>query len=151
MAATLACGAGNAPAADAKGSSMHVTLTLKSAEVARGNDLAVTVVIVNDGDQPVRLNARTFAFPSLVLKVRDSAGKPVALGPPPVPRPDDGETGRQVIPPAGSATYHYQALFGSEPPAGEYSIAFQSTQRKGPKGADWEGTLESAWAPFKIR
>jgi hypothetical protein len=148
----LACAGGRAPAADAdKGSPMHVTIKLAAAEIASGNDLDVTVTIVNDGKEPVRLDARTFAFPSLVLRVRDAAGKAVPLGPPPVPRADDGETGRQTIPPGGSLVERFQAPFGSEPPAGAYSVSFQSTQRRGPTGKDWEGRLASEWAPFRIR
>jgi hypothetical protein len=145
----LAC-AVRAPAASAKGSDMQVTLTVTAAKVHKGNELEAKVVITNRTDAPVRLNALRLPYPSLVLKVRDAAGDPVALGPPPTPSADDGDSGRELIAPGSSVSYTYRAIFGSEPSPGTYAISFQSTQRKGPKGADWEGALASEWVKFEI-
>jgi len=130
---------------------MQVTLTLAANQVAKANDLDVKVVIVNQTSAPVRLNTSWLAAPSLVLKVKDAAGKPVPLGPPPTPQADDGDSGRETVPAGGKLEYSYKAIFGSEPKSGTYTISFQATLGKGPKGADWAGTLASDWVTFQVK
>jgi hypothetical protein len=145
----MACAA-HTPAA-AKGSGMQVKLTLSSTTIARGSDLEAKVVIVNQTAAPVKLNTTWLSFPSLVLRVRDAAGKLIPLGPPPTPRADDGESGRQLLPPNGTIAFDYRAIFGTEPPHGQYSIAFETILRKGPKGTDWDGPLASDAVKFEIK
>jgi hypothetical protein len=135
----------------AKGSpSLPVKLTLAAAEVPRGSELRLSAEITNRGPTPVQISTDFLHAPSLVLRVRDAVGKPVPLGPPPVPWKDDGESGRRVLAPGESITFRYSMIFGIEPPPGEYQVSFESTQPKGPKGKDWEGTLASDWVPFRI-
>jgi hypothetical protein len=135
----------------AQGPVMDVKLTLKTAQVARGNDLEVTATITNRGDAPARLNTTYLGYPSLVLRVKDAADHLVPLGPPPTPRRDDGDLNRKVLAPGESATFTYRSFFGSEPVPGDYRIFFQTKTGKGPKGLDWEGSLTSDPVPFVVK
>jgi hypothetical protein len=59
----------------------------------------ITVTLTNRSGGLVRLNTLYLAFPSIEFEVRDEAGKPVLLGPPPVPPLDNGTTGRETSAP----------------------------------------------------
>lgn len=131
---------------------MKVELAIPSSPVRDARDLVVSASILNDGSRPARLNAAFLAIPAVVLEVRDGAGHRVAPAPPPVPPPDDGEAGREVLAPGEVLSFDYSggALFGTTPHPGTYSVRF--LYRSGGAGADhdWHGTLESDWALFAI-
>lgn len=129
---------------------MKVELRVSPGRVADVHELTTTVHVRNTGTAPVRLNTLLLPFPSLMLQVRDAAGKRVPLGPPPVPPIDDGSVGRQDLAPGKEIAFDYGNPFGTSPDPGRYEIRFFHEARSARPGSDWQGTLESAWVPFEV-
>jgi len=129
---------------------MKVELSVSPGRVADVQELAITAHVHNAGTAPVRLNTLLLPYPSLMLQVRDAAGKRVPLGPPPVPPIDDGSLGRQDLAPGKELTFEYGNPFGASPDPGRYEIRFFHEARSTHPGKDWQGTLESAWIPFEV-
>jgi len=131
---------------------MKVEVTVARSPVRNTRDLVVSATIVNDGTEPVRLNAAFLSIPAVVLEVKDGSGRRVPAAPPPVPPLDDGEIGREVLGPGEALSFDYNggALFGTAPDPGTYSVRFH--YRSGDAGADrdWQGTLESGWTNFTV-
>ena len=131
---------------------MQVELSLARTRVPSAQDLDIQVRITNDGGEAVRLNTLFLPMPSVVLRVRDGAGRSVPLGPPPVPPLDDGETGRVLLEPGGSVQLSYAGgrMFGVAPPPGRYAVRFTFEAVNDETTHDWEGLLQSAWVPFEV-
>jgi len=129
---------------------MKVELSVSPGRVADVQELTITAHVRNTGTAPVRLNTLLLPFPSLMLQVRDAAGKRVPLGPPPVPPIDDGSVGRQDLAPGKEIAFDYGNPFGASPDPGRYEIRFFHEARSARPGSDWQGTIESAWVPFEV-
>jgi len=128
---------------------MKVELNVSPGRVADVQELTVTAHIRNTGTAQVRLNTSLLQYPSLMLQVRDVAGKRIPLGPPPVPPIDDGNIGRQDLAPGKQLTFEYGNPFGAAPAPGRYEIRLFHEARAA-HGADWQGTLESPWVRFEV-
>jgi len=129
---------------------MKVELSVSPERIADVQELTITAHVHNAGTAPVQLNTLLLPYPSLMLQVRDAAGKRVPLGPPPVPPIDDGNLGRQDLAPGKELTFEYGNPFGASPDPGRYEIRFFHEARSTHPGKDWQGTLESAWIPFEV-
>jgi hypothetical protein len=84
----------------------------------------VRVVVRNDGDRPVRLRTAVLAAP-LAFELVDEAGRPVPLGPPPVP-PSDVAAETESVGPGATLTLDYRGdeLLPDAPPPGRYRLRF---------------------------
>ena len=104
------------------------------------------VRIHNDGAEPIRLSTIAMRG-SVAFEVRDAAGRPVALGPPPTPGADPGA--HLVTIDAGSSLslhFHGDELLPDPPPPGSYEVRFAATAP--PLGDCWSGRIESPWVAF---
>jgi hypothetical protein len=113
-----------------------------TAEVSLAGD-RLDVEIVNAGDEPVRFSTATM-IGSAAFKVTDADGRPVALGPPPMP-PADLETPIVALAPGESTTLTFRRgdLFPDGPPPGRSRLRFAAAA---PPVADaWSGRVESPW------
>ena len=100
------------------------------------------VVLRNEGGEPVRIPTALLAAP-LAFELVDAAGRPAALGPPPVP-PADLEASTRTVAPGESLTldYHGNELLPDVPPPGSYRLRF---------AADAAGErLESPWIDLDV-
>jgi hypothetical protein len=108
----------------------------------------VSVRLHNDGDQAVRLSTATMLGP-VSFELVDAEGRPVALGPPPVP-PADLHAGLTTIGAGETATLDYRGdeLVAETPPPGPYRLRFAG---QAPPIADaWSGRIESPWVDVAV-
>jgi hypothetical protein len=119
--------------------------------VQKTADLQVTLTLTNESQNPIRLNAMYLTAPSLVLKFVDGNGNPVPTGPPPVPRADDGKTGRIDLLPGKPVTHVFEGkhIFGIELVPGDYSVWFRYTNDP-PREGEWAGTIETDRSRFTV-
>jgi hypothetical protein len=98
----------------------------------------VRVVVRNEGDESVRIPTALLAGP-LSFELVDAAGRPVPLGPPPVP-PADLAAETTSVPPGESITleYHGDDLLPDSPPAGRYQLRFTAAR------------IESPWVDLEV-
>jgi hypothetical protein len=108
----------------------------------------VGVRLRNDGEQPVRLSTATMLGP-VSFELVDDGGRPVPLGPPPVP-PDNLEAGLTTIAPGDTARLDYRGdeLLAQSPPPGRYRLRFVG--HAPPLGEAWSGRLESPWVDLTV-
>ena len=100
------------------------------------------VVLRNEGGDPVRIPTALLAAP-LAFELIDAAGRPAALGPPPVP-PADLDASTRTVAPGESLTldYHGNELLPDVPPRGSYRLRF---------AADAAGErFESPWVDLEV-
>jgi hypothetical protein len=105
-------------------SSLRATLHVLKQRMTRVQDLAVAVTLSNPGPAPVRWLGTYAESGSLALEVRDSACKPVAPGPPPTPRPDDGLTNWNTLAPATSVSFSFHGWVMTDVAPGHYEVRF---------------------------
>ena len=98
----------------------------------------VRVLVRNDGDEPACVATAGLAAP-LSFELVDDAGRPVALGPPPVP-PADPDAGAETVGAGETLTldYHGDELLPDAPPPGRYRLRFVT------------GGLESPWILLEV-
>lgn len=121
---------------------MQTTIEVLTPRIAAARDLRVAVTLRPGGDAPAEVDTLFFTFPSVVLEVRDAAGKPVPKAPPPVPPKNDGQ-GVRAVTAAEPLRYEYQGsqLFGVSLAPGAYEVRFRG----------WpDGELTSPWARFDV-
>lgn len=130
---------------------LTATITLASAIVKQPQDLKVVVIIKNNSSDRIRLNTQFMKFAQLMLMVRTFDGSPVYPGPPPIPKIDDGTTGRVDL--DFGAIFQIELLgrsyFAQSLAEGRYQVKFRYINQVSEYG-DWVGTLESDWADFDI-
>jgi hypothetical protein len=126
-------------------SPLHATLRIVRPRVSRIQDLAVDVALSNSSATPVRWLGTYVEAGSLALEVRDSSCRPVAPGPPPTPRADDGVTNWNTLAPAASVSFSFHGWVMTEVAPGHYEVRFAGIP--GDKG---NGDARSAWVPFDI-
>ena len=104
------------------------------------------VEITNEGDEPVRFSTATM-IGSAAFEVTDADGRPVALGPPPMP-PADLETPMIELAPGESTTLRFRRadLLPDGPPPGRHRLRF-AAGAPALEGA-WSGRVESPWVAF---
>ena len=92
----------------------------------------VRVLLRNEGDEPTRIATAGFAAP-LSFELVDDAGRPVALGPPPVP-PSDLDASAATVGAGETLTldYHGDELLPDAPPPGRYRLRFVSERVESP-------------------
>ena len=131
---------------------MHVQLTLTRPRIAAIHDFEARVTITNRTPQTVQLNTLDLPYPSLSLRVEDASGARVPLGPPPVPKVDDGASARERLAPGQSFTFRLGNPFGLDLAPGSYRVRFfhELSRRDRAPASDWAGTLQSDWASFSI-
>jgi hypothetical protein len=103
----------------------------------------VAVEIANAGPDPVRFSTATM-LGSAAFDLADAEGRPVPLGPPPMP-PSDLAAGLVTLAPGESTTLRYRTadLLPDGPPAGRHRLRFAAAAP--PLEGAWSGTLESPW------
>ena len=103
----------------------------------------VEVEIANAGPEPVRFSTATM-LGSAAFELTDGEGRPVPLGPPPMP-PSDLAAGLVTLAPGESTTLRYRLgdLLPDGPPAGGHRLRFAAAAP--PLEGAWSGTLESPW------
>ena len=118
--------------------------------VKKTEDLRVTVTLSNESQSTMRLNAMYLNAPTLRLRFVDAKGAPVATGPPPTPRPDDGKSGRVELGPGKSITVTFEgaAIFSSPLPEGKYWVSFR--YRNEGSAGDWVGVAETPRVGFEV-
>jgi len=81
---------------------------------------------------------------SAAFKVTDTEGRPVALGPPPMP-PADLETPMVALAPGEATTLTFRRgdLFPDGPPTGRSRLRFAAAAP--PLEGAWSGRVESPW------
>jgi len=106
------------------------------------------VDIRNDGDEAVRVSTATM-LGSVSFEIVDADGRPVPLGPPPMP-PSNLATGMTTIEPGGSLTleFHGDELFPDAPAPGRYRLRFAA--RAPAVGDAWSGSIVSPWVPLDV-
>lgn len=128
------------------GAEITVTSRAKSDE-----DLRVVLTLTNESQAPFRLNATSLNAPSLIFRVVASDGSPAPMGPPPMPKPNDGETGRVVLRPGEPLveTFSGPQIFVNRLPPGRYAISF--TYINGPDyPGEWAGSIKTKPVEFEI-
>ena len=117
-----------------------------TAEVRPAGD-RLEVEIVNAGDEPVRFSTATM-LGSAAFELRDDAGVPVPLGPPPMP-PGDLAAGIVDLAPGESTTLTYRAaeLLPDGPPPGRHRLRFAAGAP--PLEGAWSGRVESPWVELR--
>jgi hypothetical protein len=100
----------------------------------------------------VQLNTLDLPYPSLSLWVEDVAGARVPLGPPPVPKGDDGVTARERLAPGQRFTFRLGNPFGFDLDPGTYRVRFyhELSRRDRAPASDWARTLQSDWVAFEV-
>jgi hypothetical protein len=103
----------------------------------------IEVEIANPGPEPVRFSTATMRG-SAAFDLADAAGRPVPLGPPPLP-PSDLAAGLVTLAPGESTTLRYRLgdLLPDGPPAGRHRLRFAAAAP--PLEGAWYGRLESPW------
>ena len=98
----------------------------------------VRVVVRNEGDQSVRIPSALLAG-ALAFELVDPAGRPVPLGPPPVP-PADLAADTATVRAGESLTLEYPGdeLLPDSPPSGLYRLRFAA------------GGIESPWVDLEV-
>jgi len=103
---------------------------------------AVEVEIANAGPDPVRFSTATM-LGSAAFDLSDADGRPLPLGPPPMP-PSDLAAGLITLGPGESTTLHYRlGDLLPDGPAGGRRLRFAAAAPS-LEGA-WSGRLESPW------
>jgi hypothetical protein len=117
-----------------------------TAEVTPAGD-RVEVEIVNVGEEPVRFSTATM-LGSAAFELRDEAGRPVPLGPPPMP-PADLAAGLVELAPGESTTLTFRAaeLLPDGPPRGRHLLRFAAGAP--PLEGAWSGAVESPWVELR--
>ncbi len=130
---------------------LEVEFTIMTPEIPTAATLGVMVVMKNKSSGNLRLNALFLDMPKVLLKVRDSEGRPVHPGPPGMPPLDDGEAGRKVLKPEELVAYKYTGrnYFATDLRPGKYQIQFRYENVLPQKG-DWTGTIETDWLDFEV-
>lgn len=128
---------------------METTIRVVEPRIPAASALRVVVTVTNRGAEPIPVNLLLTPYPSVVLHVRDAAGKPVPKSPPPVPPTDDGKSMR-IVAPGESISFEYagSALFGMSLAPGAYEIRFRTPTGSAP--GSWSGELASDWATFTV-
>jgi hypothetical protein len=128
---------------------METTIQVVEPRIPAASALRVVVTVTNRGSEPIPVNLLLTPYTSVVLEVKEAAGKPVPKSPPPVPPKDDGKSMRTFAP-GESATFEYagSALFGMSLAPGSYQIRFRTPT--GPAPGTWSGELASDWATFTV-
>jgi hypothetical protein len=106
-----------------------------------------SVEIVNEGDEPVRFSTATM-LGSAAFQLHDDAGRPVPLGPPPMP-PGDLAAGMVELAPGASTslTFGRSELLPDGPPPGRHHLRF-AADAPAVEGA-WSGHIESPWVSLR--
>lgn len=105
------------------------------------------VEITNEGADPVRFSTATMVG-SAAFELRDEAGRPAPLGPPPMP-PSDLAAELVEVAPGESATLSFRRadLLPDGPPPGRHRLRF-AADAPALEGA-WSGRLESPWVELR--
>jgi hypothetical protein len=149
LAAVCACAHQAKPTGAA---TMHVQLTLTKPRIATIYEFEAQVTITNRTTDTVQLNTLDLPYPSLSLWVEDVAGARVPLGPPPVPKVDDGVTARERLAPGQRFTFRLGNPFGFDLDPGTYRVRFyhELSRRDRAPASDWARTLQSDWVAFEV-
>jgi hypothetical protein len=117
-----------------------------SAEVRPAGD-RLDVEITNAGDEPVRFSTATM-IGSAAFQVTDTDGRPVALGPPPMP-PADLATPMVALAPGESTTLTFRRgdLFPDGSPPSRSRLRFAAAAP--PVEGAWSGRVESSWVDLR--
>ncbi|MFC1540208.1 hypothetical protein ACFL41_01810 [Gemmatimonadota bacterium] len=67
---------------------LTVTIQLLSETTVRPGEESIAVVLLNTGDEPVKISSQLILSPSLALEVRTAGGDTVRFPPPPLPDPN---------------------------------------------------------------
>jgi len=128
------------------GAEIAVTPRIRTRE-----NLRVVLTLSNESQAPFRLNAMYLNAPSLILNFFDSNGKPLLMGPPPVPRVDDGVSDRVVLSPDKPLIHTFPGalIFGSRLNPGRYTVSFIYSNQPGHPG-EWVGSIETAPLEFEV-
>ena len=120
-------------------------MALAAAVTPAGDRLDVE--ITNAGAEPVRFSTATM-LGSAAFQVTGADGRPLALGPPPVP-PADLATPMVELAPGESTTLHFRRadLLPSGPPPGRHRLRF-AAGAPAVEGA-WSGRVESPWVELR--
>ena len=120
-------------------------MALRAAVTADGDRL--DVAIVNEGGEPVRFSTATM-LGSAAFEARDGDGRPVPLGPPPMP-PADLAAGMVELAPGDSTTLSFRRaeLLPDGPPPGRLRIRFAAGAP--PLEGAWSGRVESPWVELR--
>lgn len=120
-------------------------MALSAAVTPAGDRLDVE--IANEGSEPVRFSTATM-LGSAAFELADAAGRPVPLGPPPLP-PSDLEAGMVRLAPGESTTLRFRRaeLMPDGPPAGPHRLRFAAGAP--PLAGAWSGRLESPWVELR--
>ena len=103
----------------------------------------VEVEIANDGPEPVRFSTATM-IGSAAFDLAGADGRPLPLGPPPMP-PADLAAGLVTLAPGESTTLRYRLaeLLPDGPPPGGHRLRFAAAAP--PLEGAWSGRVESPW------
>lgn len=103
----------------------------------------VDVEIANEGEEPVRFSTATM-LGSAAFDLADADGRPVPLGPPPMP-PSDLAAGLLTLAPGATTTLSYRRgdLLPDGLPAGRHRLRFAAVAP--PLEGAWSGRVESPW------
>jgi hypothetical protein len=126
----------------------EITVTSK---IRGREDLHVILSLTNESRSPFRLNAMELFMPSVRLRFFDGKGAPVPMGPPPLPRVDDGVSDRVVLSPDRPLvrTFSGTEIFGSQLDPGHYTVTFSYTNEPGHPG-DWVGSIKTPPVEFEV-
>lgn len=139
------------------GENIKVTLQTVAPEGAGPGEIAVEVTLTNTGTAPETLDLSNAHIPSLALEIRDSAGNPVHMPPPPVPKAEDARSA--TLAPGQSHRIRLPVPFDARH-GGQYQVRFRHrkpvARREGLTTEAFatavsSDALTSEWAPVAVR
>lgn len=111
------------------------TLTIEPTEADAAETFVAVCTLTNAGEEGVSINVAPLSSPSLALQIKDAAGGPVYLPPPPVP---PSEPPIERLEPGQGTGAQFAGFLPNWTESGSYQVRFRYVVGPGePLVSDW--------------